>query len=123
MQVEAEIAGFSQKFEQRYDLAQGYNYIPVKPAVLPVKDLPDLAGNTTTQLNVKVTDAQSGAVLAQESHPIERLSLYDFRWTNDEFGATAAFDIMAWLRPQADEVNAVNRKAADVLGTWTNGSA
>lgn len=123
VQVEAEIAGFSQKFEQRYDLAQGYNYLPIKPAVLPIKDLPDLANNTTTQLNVKVTDAQSGEVLAQESHPVERLSLYDFRWTNDEFGATAAFDIMAWLRPQADEVNAVNRKAADVLGGWTNGSA
>lgn len=121
IQVEVEVVGFSQKFEQRYDLAQGYNYLTVKPALLPKKDLPDLSANTTTQLNVKVSDSQTGEVLAQESHPIELLSIYDFRWTNDEFGDTASFDILAWLRPQAEEVNALNRAAADVLGGWTGG--
>ena len=119
--VEAEIVGFSQKFEQKYKLAQGYNYLPIKPALLPEQQLPNLANNSTTQMNVKVTDADSGEVLAQESHSIDLLSIYDFKWSNDEFGATAAFDIMAWLRPQADEVNKINREAADVLGDWTNG--
>lgn len=120
--VEVEAVGFSQKFEQKYDLAQGYNYFPIKPAVLPANSLPNLSGNTTTQLNVKVTDADSGEVLLQESHPIELLSIYDFSWNNDEFGKTASFDILAWLRPQADEVNAVNRAAAELLGSWTGGA-
>ncbi|MDO4797636.1 MAG: hypothetical protein Q4A01_06420 [Coriobacteriales bacterium] len=119
--VEAEVVGFSQKFQQKYDLAQGYNYLPIKPALLPSKDLTNLTSNSTTQLNIKVTDAQSGEVLAQESHPIDLLSIYDFKWSNDEFGVTAAFDILAWLRPQCDEANAINRAAADVLGDWTNG--
>lgn len=123
VQVEVEVVGFSQPFAQKYGLAQGYNYLPIKPAVLPTKDLPDLSNNTTTQLNVKVTDAQSGEVLAQEAHPVDLLSLYDFRWSNDEFGQTASFDMLAWLRPQASEVQAVNRKAADVLGEWTGGAA
>lgn len=123
VQVEVEVVGFSQRFEQKYDLAQGYSYLPIKPAVLPAKDLSNLTSNTTTQLNVKVTDARSGEVLLQESHPVELLSMYDFRWANDEFGKTASFDILSWLRPQADEVGAVNRKAADVLGSWTGGAA
>lgn len=122
VQVEVEVAGFSQKFEQKYDLAQGYNYLPIKPALLPQKDLPNLVSNAATQLNVKVTDATSGEVLAQESHPMELLSMYDFCWTDDEFGKTAAFDILAWLRPQADEVTALNRAAADVLGGWKGGA-
>ena len=116
--VEAEVVVFTQKFEQRYDLAQGHNYLPVKPAMIPIQALPNLTSNTTTQLNIKVTDADSNDVLAQESHEVELLSLYDFAWVNDEFGSTAAFDILAWLRPQASEVNAINRAAADVLAGW-----
>lgn len=121
--VSVEVAGFTQAFEQRYDLPQGYSYLPIKPSLLPDLDLSRLNGNSSTQLNVKVSDPTSGEVLAQESHPVNLLSIYDFTWSNDEFGSTATFDILAWLRPQADEVAAINRAAADVLGSWTNGAA
>lgn len=119
--VEAELTGLTQKFEEKYDLEQGFNYLPIKPALLPANDLPDLSNNSTTQLNVKVTDAATGEVLAQKSQQVELLSMYDFTWKSDDFGKTASYDILAWLRPQADEVNAVNREAAEVLGKWTNG--
>lgn len=120
--VTAEVVGFTQTFEQKYDLPQGYCYLPIKPALLTSIDTSKLANNSTTQLDVKVTDAETGEVLAQQSQPVELLSMYDFTWDNDEFGATAAFDILAWLRPQADEVNAINRSAASILGSWTGGA-
>lgn len=119
--VSADIAGFTQKFEQKYDLAQGYNRLLVKPALLPTQDMTNLSTNSTTQLNVKVVDDTTGDVIVQVSQPVNLLSMYDFAWTNDEFGCTAAFDLLAWLRPQAQEVTDINRKAADILGKWTNG--
>lgn len=119
--VSAEVVGFTQPFEEQYALAQGYNRLPIKPATLPSNQMGSLASNSDTQLNVKVIDTKTGATLAQKSQPVELLSIYDFIWADDEFGATAAFDILAWLRPQCDEVLATNRQAAEILGEWTNG--
>lgn len=119
--VEAEVAGLTQKFEEKYNLEQGFNCLPIKPALLTANDIPDLSNNSTTQLNVKVTDATTGEVLAQKSQNIDLLSMYDFTWKDDNFGKTASYDILAWLRPQASQVNEVNRDAAEILGKWTNG--
>lgn len=119
--VSAEVVGFTQPFEEKFKLTQGYNHLPIKPATLPVAQMDDLTSNTDTQLNIKVIDDKTGAVLAQKSQPVQMMSKYDFSWVANEFGATVQFDILAWMRPQCDEVLALNRKAADILGEWTNG--
>lgn len=120
--VSAEVVGFTQVFEEQFKLTQGYNRLPIKPATLPTSQMGNLSSNSDTQLNIKVIDTKSGAVLAQKSQPIELRSMYDFVWADDEFGATAAFDMLAWLRPQCDEVLGINREAAEILGEWTNGA-
>jgi len=119
--VDAEIVGFSQPFKQKYDLAQGVNHLSIKPAVLPTEQISNLANSKDTQLNITVTSDESGKVLVQKSYPVRMLSIYDFTWENSEYGATSQFDILAWLRPQAVEVSAINRDAAEVLGEWTQG--
>ncbi len=119
--VSVEVAGFTQRFEQKYDLSQGYNYLAIKPALLPTNQMTNLSSNSQTQIDVKVSDADTDKVIAQESKEIDLLSMYDFTWNDDEFGSTDLFEILAWLRPQADEVNGVNRLAASYMGKWTDG--
>ena len=119
--IEAQVEGFTQQYSQKTTLMPGINYFQIKPAVLPGLSAKNLDDNRTTQLNIKISDIDTGKVLEQASKNVELNSIYDFEWANDEFGITAMFDILAWMRPQADEVEAINRAAADYMEQWTNG--
>ena len=119
--VEAEIVGFSQKLTNRVSVDQGITIIPVKPQVLPSLTMADLAKDKTTQLNITVSEADTGRVLIQRSEGIVIRSINAFNWEDDEFGVTAPFNILAWMQPDDAEIDAIVREASDWLTKWTNG--
>lgn len=119
--VEVELPGFTQKYQSKYGLKQGENYIAVKPATLPMSDISGLDSNWQTQLNLTITESNSGEVLAQESANVSMNDIYDFTWVDEKFGHTVKFDLLAWLRPQAIEVDQINQKAAEYLNDISEG--
>ena len=119
--VEAEIPGFTQKYETRFDLNQGENFIQVKPALLPMSDMSKLDTNWSGQLNFTVTDEKSGKKLAQQTDTVAINDIYDFTWVDEDYGHTVKFDILAWLRPQAIEVDQINQSASKYLNDVSGG--
>lgn len=111
--VEAQVDGFTQKYEQRHELDAGYTYLMVKPA--PLSDLPDLSNSKDTQLTLKITDADTGETYVQKSEPVRLHSVYDVNWYTDDFGTASQFNILSWLRPESETVQAVNRAAIEWL--------
>lgn len=111
--IEAEVDGFTQRFEQRYDLEAGYTYLMIKPA--PLSEMPDLTDSRETQLDLKITDAETGEVYVQKSEPVALHSIYDANWYTSDFGDAAQFNILSWLRPESEVVQSVNRAALDYL--------
>lgn len=82
--IEAEITGFSQQYFQMVTVTPEIRFFQIKPPVLP--DVPSLSGEKTTQIVLKVTDQETGAILAAESRNVTLRSLYDFSMYNNEFG-------------------------------------
>ena len=107
--VTAEVAGFSQVYEQMVTLSPQMTYLMIKPPVL--SDMPDLSTTKDTQLTLKVTDSITGEVLAQESKNIKIYSIYDYKVYSDEFGTIQNDNVLAWMTPESDGVLAVRRTA------------
>ena len=115
--ISVEIPGFTQPYEQKVTLDQQTSYFMIKPALLA--DLPDLSTRLDMQLNFKITDNETGKTLVQESRDIVLYSIYDFFIETDEFGSASVFDLLGWLRPESDAVDAVNRQAVSYLESAT----
>ena len=107
--ISAEIAGFSQTYEQKITLESDMTYLMIKPPVLA--ETPDLSAAKDTQFNLKITDAETGDILLQESKPIKIYSIYDYKNYSDEFGIIQNDNILAWMTPESDGVLAVRRNA------------
>lgn len=120
--IEVEVAGFTQKWEERVTMEQGVSFYMIKPTLLPNNQLSDLTKEQTTQINLTITDVETGDVLVKKNNQIKLKSIYSMAWLSDEFGSTAQFDILAWMRPNIDEVDAINRKANDYMQEWAQSS-
>ncbi len=120
--IEVEVAGFTQKWEERVTMEQGVSFYMIKPTLLPNNQLSDLTKEQTTQINLTITDVETGDVLVKKNNQIKLKSIYSMAWLSDEFGSTAQFDILAWMRPNIDEVDALNRKANDYMQKWAQSS-
>jgi hypothetical protein len=103
-------------------MEQGVSFYMIKPSLLPNNQLSDLTKEQTTQINLTITDVETGDVLVKKNKQIKLKSIYSMAWLSDEFGSTAQFDILAWMRPNIDEVDAINRKANDYMQEWAQSS-
>ncbi len=112
--IEAEITGFSQQFCQLVTVTPETRFFLIKPPVLP--DMPNLSQEKTTQLVLRITDQESGAILAAESRNVTLRSLYDFSMYNNEFGIIEPYTLLAWLDPESQAVLELRRDAID----WIN---
>ena len=119
--ISVEIPGFTQKWEQTETLGQGVNYYRIKPEVLPEKSRKDLEKGKKSQIEIKIADG-NGKQIFKKSYATEIRSIYAFDWANDEFGSTSAFNLLAWMRPDCDEVDTVNRRAGEYMKAWVNRS-
>lgn len=125
VKVEAQIPGFTEQFSQQYDIQQGATILLIKPSADSTLIADDLQSAQDRQLNYTVTDVDSGKVLVQESKQVKVKSLYDFTWYTNSYGTTTSYDILAWMRPDCDEVSQINRLANEYFSQWTgqNGMA
>lgn len=82
--VTAEIAGFTQKYEQKVTLTPEMTYLMIKPPVLT--DMPDLSTTKDTQMTLRVENTITGEAIIQETKNIALHSVYDYKNYSDEFG-------------------------------------
>ena len=113
--IEAEITGFSQQYFQMVTVTPEIRFFQIKPPVLP--DVPSLSGEKTTQIVLKVTDQETGAILAAESRNVTLRSLYDFSMYNNEFGMIEPYTLLAWLDPESQAILDLRRDAIDWIHT------
>ena len=109
--IEAEITGFSQQYYQLVTVTPEMRFFQIKPPVLP--DVPSLSGEKATQIVLRVTDKETGAILAAESRNVTLRSLYDFSMYNNEFGMIEPYTLLAWLDPESQAVLELRRDAID----------
>lgn len=121
--IRVEVVGFTQVWEERASLNQGINLFRIKPAVLLPDKLGDLSKGKTTQVEIAITDNKTKEVLFKKSSPIRLRSIYALDWIDDEFGVTSAFNVLAWMRPTCEEVDAINRVASDYMSSWFEGAS
>ncbi len=112
--VEAQVDGFSQAYRQKVTLAPEISYLTIKPPV--ASDPGNLASERDTQLTLTVTDLATGELLVQETRSLVLHSVYDFTLESDEFGIVEPYNVLAWMRPDSQEVLEVRRAAIDWLG-------
>ena len=115
VKIEAEIPGFTEKWSQQLEVGTSLEYVMVKPALLSTLKQADLNTVKEAQLNLTVTDVASGDTLLSETSKINLHSLYDLAWYNDEFGSSAAFDLLAWMRPNSQVVSKIKEMAVAYL--------
>ncbi len=111
--VEAEINGFTQKYQQIITATPEISYLMIKPPALIGLD--GLNSERTTQITLRVTQMDTGDLLVMETRSIALHSIYDFTMMNTEFGITEPYNLFAWLRPDADEILALRREAISWL--------
>ena len=109
--IEAEITGFSQQYYQLVTVTPETRFFQIKPPVLP--DVPSLSSEKATQIVLKVTDKETGAILAAESRNVTLRSLYDSSMYNNEFGIIEPYTLLAWLDPESQAVLDLRRDAID----------
>lgn len=111
--VEVEIDGFSQTYRQKLSITPEISYLMIKPPVSSAAG--NLSSERETQLNLQVTDLESGALLVAESRTITLHSIYDFTLWSDEFGIVEPYNILAWMRPDAEQILNLRRDTIDWL--------
>ena len=111
--VTAEIAGFTQKYEQKVTLTPEMTYLMIKPPVLT--DMPDLSTTKDTQMTLRVENTITGEAIIQETKNIALHSVYDYKNYSDEFGIIQNDNILAWMTPETDGILQVRRNAVSWL--------
>ena len=111
--VEVQVDGFSQAYRQKLTATPEMTYLMIKPPV--GSDAGNLTSERDAQLTLTVTDLASGGLIAQETQAVTLHSLYDFTLESSEFGIVEPYNVLAWMRPDAQEVLEVRRAAIDWL--------
>ena len=112
--VEVEIEGFSQKYQRTVNVGPEITYLMIKPPAM--SGLTSLGSGRETQITLRVTQMDTGELLVAESKTITLHSIYDFTMLNSEFGVIEPYNLLAWLRPDAEEVLALRREGHLLAG-------
>lgn len=111
--IEVQVDGFSQLYRQKITATPEITYFMIKPPV--ASDAGNLTSERDTQLTLTVTDLGSNGLIAQETQTVTLHSLYDFTLESNEFGIVEPYNVLAWMRPDAQEVLDIRRAAIDWL--------
>ena len=111
--IEVQVDGFSQLYRQKITATPEITYFMIKPPV--ASDAGNLTSERDTQLTLTVTDLGSNRLIAQETQTVTLHSLYDFTLESNEFGIVEPYNVLAWMRPDAQEVLDIRRAAIDWL--------
>lgn len=117
--VKAEIPGFTQVYEQTYQLDSAFRRIYIKPPVLS-EEL-KLASAKDAQIKVSVYEKDGLTLIQAQSFPVVIKSINDVEWTSDEFGVSTKDNILCFLKPDADEIDLLKREAINEISKMTDG--
>lgn len=117
--IKVEIPGFTQPYEQKVMLSEQITKLYIKPALL-TGEL-DLSSSKDAQINITVSDIDTGKIYTQETRQVKLMSVYDFCLSDDEFGEYNRYDLLAWLTPESDGILKLRRSAISWLESYTDG--
>lgn len=117
--VRVEIPGFTQAYEQKVTLSSQITKIYAKPPLL-TGDI-DLTSSKDAQINITVSDVNTGKIYARESRKVKLMSVYDFALWSDEFGMYSDYALLAWLTPESEGILSLRRTAISWLEYYTDG--
>ena len=118
--IEAEVPGFTQKYQQKFTLGEQITKLDIRPPLL-TSDM-NLTSEKDAQLVFSVTEASTGKVIIQDSKSITIKSKYDMIWWTEEFGDMNTDNILAWMTPEASGVLELKRGAVDYLDYISDGA-
>lgn len=119
LMVEVEIPGFTQKYQQKITVNRSETELRIHPPLLDGA-AKSLSSSKDAQLNVSVTDLNSGKIIVQDTKPIKLYSRYDMQWVGDD-GTPFDENILAWVTPESEDIRTLLRKSADSCNTLTQG--
>lgn len=114
--IEAEIPGFTQKYQEMFRLDSAYTAIYIKPPAL-TGEL-DLTSAKSAQINITVSE-QDGTLIDSKSFPVTIKSKYDFEWYSADYGTSTQDDILCFLTPESPAITELKRQAIDEIATMT----
>jgi len=117
--VTVEIPEFTQKYQQMIDVSRAETDLKIHPPLLE-DAAKSLGTSKDAQLIVTVTDQNSGKVIVQDTNPIKLYSRFDMQWQSED-GTPYYENILAWVTPEAPEIDQMLRLSADSLSELTNG--
>ncbi len=117
--VSVEIPEFTQKYVKKITLSRAETQIKIHPPLLEGA-AKSLNSSKDAQINISVTDADTGKVELQESHPLKIYSRYDMQWAAED-GTPYYENVLAWVTPEAPEVKELLREAADSISYISDG--
>ena len=112
--VSAEIEGFTQKYEKKITVTPENAFYMIKPQI--AVDMMDLNTSRTTQFDLTLTDASTGAVIVRDTQPVTVESIYDICYYSNAFGTTENNNILAWITAESEGVLTLRRNATQILG-------
>lgn len=119
LMVTVEIPGFTQKFEQMVEVSRAETELIIHPALIDDASK-SLNSSKDAQLVISVKDLNSSEIVLQDTKPIKLYSRYDMQW-QDQSGTPYYENILAWVTPEAPEVDELLRLTADSCNELTNG--
>ena len=117
--VEAEIPGFTQKYQELFRLDSAYMPIYIRPPAL-TGEL-DLSSAKDAQINISVSE-QDGTLIDSKSFTVTIKSKYDFDWYSEDYGISTQDDILCFLTPEASAITELKRQAIDEITDMTGGA-
>lgn len=117
--VEAEIEGFTQKYQQSYNLDSSYKAIYIKPPAL-TGEL-DLSAAKPAQIKITVSE-KDGTLIDAKTFDVTLKSKTDFDWYSDAYGAATQDNILCFLTPEAAAITELKRQAASEISKITGGA-
>jgi hypothetical protein len=119
LMVSVEIPEFTQKYEQMIDVSRAETELSIHPPLLE-NAATTLTSSKDAQLVVSVKDLNSGKIVLQDTKPVKLYSRYDMQWEGKD-GTPYYENILAWVTPEAQEIDQMLRLSADSLSEITKG--
>lgn len=120
LMVTVEIPEFTQKFEQMVEVSRAETELIIHPPLLE-NAAKSLKSSREAQLMVTVTDMNTGEIVKQDTNTIKLYSRNDILWT-DADGTPYSENILAWVTPEAEEIDKMLRDSADSFSELTGGA-
>ncbi len=120
LMVTVEIPEFTQKFEQMVEVSRAETELIIHPPLLE-NVAKSLKSSKEAQLMVTVTDMNTGEIVKRDTNKVKLYSRNDILWAGAD-GTPYSENILAWVTPEADEIDKMLRDSADSFSELTGGA-